>query len=84
MNGERIRIVDIDAPESFESRCHNELKLALKAKERLRALLNSGPLRVNVGQTLLAEDYVLRYRPGTAAKEARLKAWCGPWARLPG
>ena len=104
VKGERIRILGIDAPESFGSRCDRELKLALKAKERLRALLNSGPLSierqgtdrygrtlarvyaggVDVGQALLAEGYVLRYAPGLAAKEARLKVWCGPDARLRG
>ena len=38
--GERIRILGIDAPESFRSRCENELVLGLKAKERLRDLLD--------------------------------------------
>ncbi len=42
INGERIRIVDIDTPETFRSRCENELVLGLKAKERLRSLVDSG------------------------------------------
>ncbi len=103
VNGERIRLLDIDAPESYQSRCDKELVLGLKAKERLRALLDSGPLRIDrqghdrygrtlarvyaggrdVGQALLSEGYALRYQPGPAAKEARLKRWCGPGARLP-
>ena len=37
-----IRIVDIDTPETHRSRCENELVLGLKAKERLRALLDGG------------------------------------------
>ena len=37
--GERIRILGIDAPESFRSRCENELMLGLRAKQRLRDLL---------------------------------------------
>lgn len=39
---ERIRILSIDTPETFRSRCENELVLGLKAKERLRALVNTG------------------------------------------
>lgn len=38
--GERIRLLDIDAPESFRSACEAELVAGLKAKERLRALLD--------------------------------------------
>jgi endonuclease YncB( thermonuclease family) len=37
--GERIRLLDIDAPESFRSACEAELVAGLKAKERVRALL---------------------------------------------
>ena len=44
INGIRIRIVDIDTPETFRSRCENELTLGLKAKERLRQLLDAGPV----------------------------------------
>jgi micrococcal nuclease len=40
--GERIRILNIDAPESFRSRCEAELKLALRTKERLAGLLRVG------------------------------------------
>ena len=42
IDGTRIRILDIDTPETFRSRCENELILGLKAKERLRELLDSG------------------------------------------
>ncbi|MEE1612082.1 thermonuclease family protein [Microvirga sp. CF3016] len=44
--GERIRILNIDAPESFRSRCEAELKLALRTKERLANLLRSGPVEI--------------------------------------
>jgi endonuclease YncB( thermonuclease family) len=44
--GERIRILNIDAPESFRSRCEAELKLALRTKERLADLLRSGPVEI--------------------------------------
>ena len=43
---ERIRLLGIDTPETFRPRCDNELILGLKAKERLRQLLDSGPVSV--------------------------------------
>ena len=44
IDGTRIRLLDIDAPESFRSRCEAELVAGLAAKERLRALLETGPV----------------------------------------
>jgi endonuclease YncB( thermonuclease family) len=41
---ERVRLLNIDAPES--SRCEHELVMGLKAKERLAALVRSGPLEI--------------------------------------
>jgi hypothetical protein len=46
LDGERIRILNIDTPETFRSRCENELVLGLRAKQRLRQLLDSGPLTI--------------------------------------
>jgi micrococcal nuclease len=43
---ERVRLLNIDTPESFQSRCERELVMGLKAKERLAALARSGPLEV--------------------------------------
>lgn len=43
---ERIRILNIDAPETFDSRCTDELLLGLKTKQRLAALLRSGQVEV--------------------------------------
>ncbi len=42
-NGERIRIADIDAPETHPSRCASEERLGAEATRRLQALLNEGP-----------------------------------------
>ena len=42
LDGVTIRILNIDTPETFRSRCENELILGLAAKERLRELLDSG------------------------------------------
>jgi hypothetical protein len=43
---ERIRILEIDTPETFDSRCENELILGLKAKQRLAELLRAGPVTI--------------------------------------
>jgi endonuclease YncB( thermonuclease family) len=42
IDGTRIRILQIDTPETFRSRCENEYQLGLKAKARLTELLASG------------------------------------------
>lgn len=44
---ERIRILNIDAPESFRSRCEAELVAGLAAKARLAELLRAGPVTVD-------------------------------------
>ncbi|KRR21342.1 hypothetical protein CQ14_06750 [Bradyrhizobium lablabi] len=38
----RIRIISIDTPETFRSRCENEYQLGVAAKNRLIELLKSG------------------------------------------
>lgn len=45
--GERIRILNIDAPETRRSRCEDELVLGLLAKERLAELLRAGPVTID-------------------------------------
>ncbi len=44
--GERIRMVDYDAPEIVSPRCPYEQALGHRAKGRLLELLNSGPVAV--------------------------------------
>ena len=44
IDGVTIRLLDIDTPETYRSRCEAELILGLKAKQRLRELLDSGPV----------------------------------------
>ena len=102
VHGTTIRLAEIDTPESYQPRCEAELVLALKAKERLCQLLDSGTVTYkvtgfdrygrtlaqvfagenNVGKTLIKEGYALPYKPGSAAKLKRLRAWCGPNATL--
>lgn len=42
MDGEKIRIADIDTPETHPSRCAEEARLGNAATDRLQALLNAG------------------------------------------
>ena len=46
MDGEKIRIADIDAPETHPARCAGEERLGNAATRRLQALLNAGPIRL--------------------------------------
>jgi len=41
--GEKIRVADIDAPETGGAKCASEAELGARATSRLRALLNDGP-----------------------------------------
>jgi endonuclease YncB( thermonuclease family) len=41
--GQRIRIADIDAPETHPPRCEREARLGEQATRRLRELLSAGP-----------------------------------------
>nr|WP_277998473.1 thermonuclease family protein [Sphingomonas liriopis] len=42
--GEKVRIADIDTPETHPPRCAREARLGERATERLRDLLNAGPV----------------------------------------
>ena len=42
LNGEKVRIAGIDAPETHPPRCDYEARLGNEATEKLQALLNSG------------------------------------------
>jgi micrococcal nuclease len=46
IDGEKVRIADIDAPETHPSRCAEEARLGDAATARLRALLNTGPVEL--------------------------------------
>lgn len=46
LHGEKIRIADIDAPETHPPRCPREAELGHGATRRLQALLNAGPFTV--------------------------------------
>lgn len=42
LNGAKVRIADIDAPETRDYHCRSELELGERAARELQALLNSG------------------------------------------
>jgi endonuclease YncB( thermonuclease family) len=46
ISGEKIRVADIDAPETHPSRCEREADLGSQATLRLQALLNAGPVQL--------------------------------------
>ncbi len=48
--GAKIRLLDIDTPETFEAQCAAEAKLGAAATDRLIALLNAGPFSLDPGE----------------------------------
>lgn len=64
-----IRIIGIDAPELFPSRCAEEARLGQAAAEQLLVLVNQGPFTLAGPQPVVRDDYgrelrhLLRARP---------------------
>ncbi|MCJ1959654.1 thermonuclease family protein [Novosphingobium mangrovi (ex Hu et al. 2023)] len=88
--GVKVRIADIDAPETHPPRCDEEARLGLRATERLAELMNMGPFDLVV--TGRAEDRYGRQlrvlmRDGSSLgrqliKEGLARRWDGarrPW-----
>ncbi|MDT8760305.1 thermonuclease family protein [Sphingomonas psychrotolerans] len=48
LDGEKIRIADIDTPETHPPRCPAEAELGARATRRLQALLSAGPITLAV------------------------------------
>ncbi len=46
LDGQKIRVADIDAPETHPSRCALEADLGTRATHRLQELVNAGPFAV--------------------------------------
>lgn len=47
INGEKVRLADINAPETAQAGCQAERELGTRAKHRLIALLNAGPFTLD-------------------------------------
>jgi endonuclease YncB( thermonuclease family) len=90
IDGQSIRIADIDTPETHPPRCSYEATLGRRATRRLLGLLNSGPLVLKTG--LRDEDRYGRklrtvYRDGRSignvlVSEGLARRWTGhrePW-----
>lgn len=77
---ERVRLLDIDAPETWHPRCERELVIGLEAKQRLRELL-AGPVEIErhgrdrYGRTLAR----LRTPGGDAGGALLLAGLAIPW-----
>lgn len=48
LNGEKIRVADIDAPETHPPRCDAEADLGNRATRRLAELVNAGPFEAQL------------------------------------
>lgn len=50
INGEKVRLADINAPETAQAGCPAEKELGTRAKHRLIALLNAGPFTLEAAE----------------------------------
>jgi hypothetical protein len=87
IDGVRIRIVQINTPETFGPRCENKLVLGLKANKRFRELLGIFDRRHDVitstlvpGVWVIGESHMrflisIRSRPAVGFLIIRLRIW---------
>lgn len=87
VDGEKIRIADIDAPE-IRGRCDYEARLAIASRDRLRELLNSGSFKLHregedrYGRTLAVVTLNERSVGDMLVSEGLARTWTGrrePW-----
>ncbi|MCD4658485.1 thermonuclease family protein [Agrobacterium sp.] len=62
VNGQKVRVADIDAPEISTPRCAMELVLGNKATDRLVELVNEGPFELKVWQDRDTDGYGRKLR----------------------
>jgi micrococcal nuclease len=90
MAGEKIRVADIDAPETHPPRCAYEARLGDAATLRLQQLLNAGPIelamidrdRDRYGRELRIAERGGRSLGGILVSEGLARPWEGhrrPW-----
>ena len=88
LQGEKIRIADIDAPETHEPKCASEKALGDRATDRLSQLLNGGPVVLQrqgqdrYGRTLANVSVNGRDVGNELFREGLARAWDGarhPW-----
>lgn len=87
LNGEKIRIADIDTPE-LNGECVSERMLALRARDRLVQILNASPFAVKpsgtdrYGRTLAILHQAGRSIGDQLVAEGLARTWSGrrePW-----
>lgn len=69
IKGEKIRIADIDAPETSGAQCADEADLGARAKARLRELLNEGPFELRSYRSRDTDRYGRKLR--TVVRDGR-------------
>lgn len=90
IQGEKVRIADIDAPETHPPRCAEEADLGERATLRLQALLNGGPVILapadrdtdRYGRLLRIVERNGRSLGGQLVSEGLARRWTGrrlPW-----
>jgi endonuclease YncB( thermonuclease family) len=91
LNGQPVRIADIDAPETHPSRCAYEADLGARATSRLYDLLNAGPFEMKSLLTRDVDKYGRKLRiitrdgqslGDTLVSEGLARQWTGhrrPW-----
>ncbi len=57
LNGEKVRIADINAPETHGAGCASEQALGDRATRRLIVLLNAGPFELKVSGSRTTDRY---------------------------
>ncbi|THD37880.1 MAG: thermonuclease family protein [Sphingomonas sp.] len=90
IDGEKVRVADIDAPETHPPRCAHEADLGERATLRLQALLNAGPVTLaaadrdtdRYGRLLRIVERNGRSLGGQLVAEGLARPWTGrrlPW-----
>lgn len=91
LGGEKIRIADIDAPETGGAQCDHEAELGARATARLRELLNEGPFELRGYKSRDKDRYGRKLRVvlrggkslgDTLIEEGLARRWSGrrrPW-----
>lgn len=91
MDGVKIRVADIDAPETHPPRCEREADLGRRATERLLELVNAGPFETRTFDGRDADRYGRKLRMllrdghslgDQLVREGLARTWSGrrePW-----
>src|SRR3546814_10777725 len=75
LEGEKIRIADIDTPEISEPKCDAEYQLGMKATHQLRDLLNEGAFEVRPIGNRDEDRFGRKLRVGVRGEIGRAHGW---------